>query len=1113
MIVMPNSLKSRLLALYRFMYMARRIDQLEQEITSRGEAFFQLSGSGHEVTAAFSEFLTADDWLHCHYRSRALLLARGIPPRQFFDNLLCNARSTSQGRRMSPFFCDSKLHVLSMVTPVGNNALQSVGVAEAIQTQPSRPLVLCGIGDGTTQQGEFYEAVGEARRRRLPVVFLIENNRWAISTSTAGSTFFDLPDEQIDRFMGLPITRVEGRDVIGAREQFGRVVTRVRENRGPALVVVNVERLTSHTSADDHAIYRTSDDLQRSNDNDPLAACEAHLLTLGCTQHHLDELREEIVEQVQRAEQDAFNEAQPEAAPSAKRELPVELTHPSQERRGRGDTTVTMRQALRDTLHQHLARDSRVMLFGEDIEDPKGDVFGVTRGLSTEFPDRVMNSPLSESTILGVTIGRSLAGQKPVAMVQFADFLPLAHNQIVSELATIYWRTAGKFETPVIVMAACGAYRPGLGPYHAQTAEGTMAHIPGLDVFMPSTAADAAGMLKAAFSSGRPTLFLYPKALLNDESVATSSDLDQQFIPIGPARKVRAGRDITFVGWGNTVSICEQVAETLDRAGVAAEVLDLRSLAPWDRRTVLASAEKTARLVVVHEDNHTGGFGGEVVATVAENARVPVVCRRVTRPDTHVPCHFGNQKELLPSFESVLGVAAELLDLDLQWQRPEKPVNDEGIVTIDAVGSGPSDDRVEIVEWLVQPGDEVKRGTPVASVEASKSVFEMNCTLEGTVLEHLVGEGEQVSVGQPIARVKASAASLLKSQTCPATEIGTPVLTPKPKSGRLILPRKHDEIRQFEVGVSSIATVEGSRLVKNDDLLPSGAFRTNEDVVRRTGIESRRWVVENEDAISMAVRACERVLEQENLILDDLDMIVCSTTSPSSVTPSMACRILNRLAVGKGEAMLQAFDINAACSGYLYALQAGYDYLQSRPQGRVLVVTTEVLSPLLDLDDFDTAILFGDAASATVLYGEADAERAIAQLHRPELSAKSDVGGALSVPLLHDGFIQMQGRKVFSEAVRTMVASLNRACKLRGLNVAQLDLIVPHQANQRILDAIQNRIEPEVYSNISHHGNTSSSSIPLCLADVLPKAKSGDRYGLCAFGGGFTFGAGILEVQ
>ena len=208
-------------------------------------------------------------------------------------------------------------------------------------------------------------------------------------------------------------------------------------------------------------------------------------------------------------------------------------------------------------------------------------------------------------------------------------------------------------------------------------------------------------------------------------------------------------------------------------------------------------------------------------------------------------------------------------------------------------------------------------------------------------------------------------------------------------------------------------------MVHNNELLGPHADRTNDDILRRTGIESRRWALNDENAISLAIKACRDVMAREDVRLDDLDLLVCATTSPTVVTPSMACQVLNGLVDGNGESMVQAFDINAACSGYLYALQSGYDYLQSRPDGRVLVVTSEVLSPLLDLDDFDTAILFGDAASATILYGEEYMDKSRAQLHRPDLSAKGDVGGALSVPLLHDGFIQMRGRKVFSEAVRS----------------------------------------------------------------------------------------------
>src|SRR5690606_8263631 len=231
------------------------------------------------------------------------------------------------------------------------------------------------------------------------------------------------------------------------------------------------------------------------------------------------------------------------------------------------------------------------------------------------------NAPLSEATIVGVAIGRALAGERPVAMIQFADFLPLAYNQITSELATVYWRTAGGYSAPVIIMAPCGPYRPGLGPYHAHTAEATYAHVPGLDVLMPSTAADAAGLLHAAFASGRPTLFLYPKALLNDSEGKTSRDVAQQFVPIGPARHIRQGRDLTLVGWGNTVRICEQAAKLLEQAGVETDVWDLRSISPWDESNIVQSAEKTAHLIVVHEDNHTCGLGAEVLSTVAERAR------------------------------------------------------------------------------------------------------------------------------------------------------------------------------------------------------------------------------------------------------------------------------------------------------------------------------------------------------------------------------------------------------------------------------------------------------------------------------------------------------------
>ena len=631
---------------------------------------------------------------------------------------------------------------------------------------------------------------------------------------------------------------------------------------------------------------------------------------------------------------------------------------------------------------------------------------------------------------------------------------------------------------------------------------------------MPSTASDAAGLLNAAFRSQRPTLLFYPKSCLNDPAAATAPDVESQFTPIGTSRQVRSGRDLTLVGWGNAIRLCERAAAELEKAGCETEIIDLRSLSPWDERTVLASAERTAHLIVVHEDNQTCGFGAEVLATVAEKARVPVAMRRVARADTFVPCHFGNQIEVLPSFKRVLTTAAELLDLDLAWT--PAPEVEAGTAYIQAIGSGPSDETVLVSELLVHSGDEVRPGLPVAALEATKSVFELTSPVAGSIAEVLVAEGETVAVGTPLFRVLTTGTP---GRAKPPTkeEPGTPVLSRRTVEGRLRLPRHTTEPRHLDVGLSSIATVCGSRLVENVELLRPeldgpASIKTSEDIIQRTGIVTRHWVAPGETATNMAVRACWEVLDRAKLLPSDLDVVICATTTPTTVAPSMACQVLQGLDKGREAVWAQAYDIHAACSGYLYALQAGYDYLQSAPNGRVLIVTSEVLSPMLDPEDLDTVVLFGDAASATILFGEADFARASGRLYRPELSAKGDSDSALSVPLRNSGFIQMKGRRVFSEAVRAMISSLHRVCQREGLQIDDLDLIVPHQANQRILDAIQGRVEPKVFSNIRNYGNTSSTSIPLCLTEILPTVQAGKRLGLCAFGGGFTFGASILEA-
>ncbi len=762
------------LALYQSLVTAREIDRVEREYVRRGLAFFHAAGAGHEASAALAPHLTADDWLHCHYRDKALLVLRGLPIREFFLSLFGKAESHSAGRQMCAHLSARELNVLSIVGPVGNNALQAVGVAMEQRARAERAIVVCSVGDGTTQQGEFLEAIAEAVREQLPVLFLIEDNRWSISTPTAGRTFFSRPNGPAAEFYGLPIEKVDGRDPVAAFHAFGEIVSRMRDNRRPALVWLTVERLADHSNADDQTLYRDGAEFETAlREADPVKNMRSRLVEMGFEATVLQQIDETVAAGVAAAAETAADGRDPQPVFTAKHPLPPGASDRARESHGEGaGPELTMGAALRATLRHHLRTNYRVVLFGEDIEDPKGDVFGVTRGLSTEFPGRVRNSPLSESTIVGVSIGRALAGARPVAFLQFADFLPLAFNQIAAELGSISWRSKGAWEAPVIVLVSCGGYRPGLGPFHSQTLESLAAHVPGIDVVMPATAGDAAGLLNAAFASGRPTLFFYPKSCLNLSEHATTSDVERHFVPLGICRKVRSGDDITFVSWGYPVLLCEKAAAALAGIGIGSDVLDLRSLSPWDETAVLASAEKTGRLIAVHEDNHTCGFGAEVIATVAEKAGRRVECRRITRPDTLVPCHFPSQLEVLPSFRGVLSAAAEMLDLDLIWET--EPEEAAGYFTVDAVGSGPADETVLITEILVELGGRVAVGDVIATAEAEKSIVEISSNGAGVVDHLFVAVGDAVPVGNPLVRIASRAGMARKAIV--QEQCGRPVL-------------------------------------------------------------------------------------------------------------------------------------------------------------------------------------------------------------------------------------------------------------------------------------------------------------------------------------------------
>lgn len=1281
-----------LLELYRWMVSSREIDRLEASYTGRGEAAFYVSGAGHEASAALVPHLIPEDWLCCHYRDKALMLARGMGPEEMLRSLFARDRSFSRGRQMHGLLSYAPARIVSLATPVGNNALHAVGIAESLRdryretgktsgdgagtgtgtaeeteqsylkaqidknvhvnqkrTRPfdggngssqvvSPPLVLCSLGDGTTQEGEVMEAIAHAVRERLPVLFLIQDNSLAISTRTRGKTFFSLPGERegmyrnAESFYGLPIRRFNGRDPEEAYRVFKEETQEIRRGAGPRLVVMEVERIGSHSNADDQRLYRSEEEIEAvKTSGDPIRHLRKRLLERGVEERVLLDMEEEIRKTFTELAERIRKEEDPKPVFTAVKPYEGRLRDSEQtgKKPAEGEEGKTMLEAIREVLRSRLQQDRRVVLFGEDIEDPKGDVFGVTRGLSTAFPGRVKNSPLAESTIVGASIGRALAGDRPVAFLQFADFMPVAYNQIFSELACMYWRTDGTWQAPVILMVTCGAYRPGLGPFHASTLEALVAHTPGLDVFMPSTAADAAGLLNAAFESGRPTVFFYPKTLLNDRERAVAGNPSELFVPPGKARVVREGDGITLVGWGNTVPLCERAAQSLEEAGVKAEVIDLRSLVPWDVDTVVKSALKTGRLIVTHEDNHTAGMGAEVVATVAEAVGNRVRVRRITRPDTWVPFHFENQLEVLPSYKRILEAAVEMLDGTIRWERPRQA--EPGTFLVEAIGSSPADESVTVLTWKVKPGDTIRSGQSIAELEADKAALELNAPVDGTVLEILVPEGEMVKVGTPLLKLRlaeqtvAPAATPLSvdgedgfeekepgeeskangkpgepsgrgeppreerepktmTKTVLREDPGKPVIQWKePAKGPSPQPTGGDEQRTSDkeagpgepglgaspqgrgafrrtvpVALLGIAGRVGGRQVPNEEISRLCPSWKPEDIVKRTGIANRPWISEGETALSLAVDACRKLFEKTGVQVQEVDAILCSTGTPLFNTPSMATLIHYQLGGGGDEFLAQAHDINAACSGYLYALQTAYDFLQSQPDATVLLVTTEVLSPRTNHQDPVTAPIFADAATATLIVGGERAEGLPVRIHRPVLAAKGEPGENLRVPSNTEEKIFMEGQKVFLEAVKGMMRMLDAACNQAGLRAVDLDLVVPHQANQRIINAVRQKYrlpEEKVYSNIRNLGNTSSSTIPLCLEQILaPVFKGGSEkvsaspgnlvesrtsgrttgasvlktadadlrsllsekrpfwIGLTAFGGGFTFGGGILEV-
>ncbi|GBC94141.1 2-oxoisovalerate dehydrogenase subunit beta [bacterium HR15] len=638
------------LELLRVMLLSREGDRREGILMRQGKGWFQVPSMGHEALAAIVYHLRPDDLIFPTYRDRAMMLARGLTPREIALDFLARTGSSSEGRNMPAHYSSRALNVFGFATPTGSQCLPAAGAAWGIKMAGDDRIVLCNIGDAACRQGEFYEAVCFAIQERLPIVFLVEDNQYGISTPT-----HHMLPMRLHVFDERWVMFVNGRDVYEVYEKGGEAVRRARRGEGPVILWCELDRLSSHTSADDHRVYRPAEEIEAMMQRDPIKLYTERLTAEGViTPSELSELTDRITEEIdliyQQVEQvplpdpaHVMDHLYGEPVPTYK-PMPLE---PESE-------PTTMVAAINRTLHAALETFPEVILFGEDIEDPKGGVFGFTKGLSSRFPGRVVNSPLAEATIVGTAVGLAATGYRPVFEIQFIDFITPGFHQLVTQVATLRWRTNGDWSCPMVIYAPYGAYLPAGGPWHSQSNDGWWAHIPGLRVAIPSTPEDAAGLFWAAIQDPDPSLILIPKHIFRVRHPVR----EYKALPFGKAAIRREGKDVTVVAWGNTLELAEQAAERLAPEGISLEIIDLRTLVPCDWETIEQSLAKTGRLVVIHEDSRTCGFGQAIITemtSVPERFNLLLSPPQlVARYDVHIPYCPELEYAVLPDLQRVL---------------------------------------------------------------------------------------------------------------------------------------------------------------------------------------------------------------------------------------------------------------------------------------------------------------------------------------------------------------------------------------------------------------------------------------------------------------------------
>jgi 2-oxoisovalerate dehydrogenase E1 component len=684
--------RKALLEMYRAIVLSRKVDDKEIQLKRQNKIYFQINGVGHEaVGAAMAQvFQPGHDWFFFYYRDRAAALALGVSPLDMFLQAVGAKDEPQSGARQMPsHFSSSSLHIANTSSPTGTQFLQAVGCAEAGLYAAELPegesvpfasdeVVVVTTGDGTTSEGEFWESINTACNRKLPVVYVVEDNGYAISVPVEVNTAGGSISRLLASFPNLLIREVDGCDPIATVEAYRAAASHARARRGPALVHAHVVRPYSHSLSDDETHYKTAEERESEARRDPVKTFGETLVREGIVEREvLDALNAQLDDEVARAADEAMGAARP--APESALDFVYSPTFDPAARALATEPSfsgqpTTMVDLLNAAHKDEMRRDPRIVVFGEDVADAsreealphvkgKGGVFKVTWGLQKEFGSRrVFNSPLAEANIVGRAIGMAMRGLKPVVEVQFFDYIWPAYMQIRDELVTMRWRSGNDFACPLVIRVAYGGYITGGAIYHSQTGASLFTANPGLRVVCPATALDANGLLRTAIRCEDPVLFLEHKHLYRQTYNKSPYPGPDYMIPFGSASLVREGTDVTVVTYGATVYRAAQAARALEEKGISVEILDLRSLSPVDWDAIEASVRKTSKVLVLTEDSLSWGYGAELAARIGESQYTwldgPV--RRLAATDTFVGYAPELEDFILPQTADIVRAIEEL---------------------------------------------------------------------------------------------------------------------------------------------------------------------------------------------------------------------------------------------------------------------------------------------------------------------------------------------------------------------------------------------------------------------------------------------------------------------